>query len=279
MARAAKKKVTAGAGGGTDISSFFKKTPSKASISVVEDVKPSVSRPGLKSREAVSEQSVGSAVDPVVISDDEDTPPSPTIRKRKTPPTVVDEITRLPTSPGAGPSRLPTVADEEVNAKGRSPIASLPDFHTPEKWPEIINVAPDATEDEIDGHETDDSKGTQDPGDDYDDPALDDSGVDMEVMDVDEEPVIVPSGTPEPGAIGQPVPAVPGSPAVDLSMEWSEGDDEGMGMEEDEDEVAEQAQAKASRAKAAARKGEQLQECPVCGKSLKGKPNTVGHLQ
>lgn len=278
MARAVKKKATVGPGGGPDISSFFKKTPSRASITAGEDVKTTLSRPSLKSREAVSEQSAGSAVDPVVISDDEDLPPSPTFTKRKTPPAVEDEVTRLPTSPGAGPSRLPAVSVKESSAAKRSPIASQPGFQTPKSWPEIINVGANGTEDEIDGNETDDSKGTQDPGDDYDDPALDDSGLDMDVMEVDEEPVVEPSGSPEPPGVAPeslPPLAVSGSTTVDLSMEWSEGDDEGMGMEEDEDEVAEQAQAKLSQAKSATRKTDKLQECPVCGKSLKGKPNTV----
>jgi hypothetical protein len=59
--------------------------------------------------------------------------------------------------------------------------------------------------------------------------------------------------------------------ALDLEMEWDEGDDEGMGMEEEGDDLPEIKLRPASKRD----RNEKVTECPVCGVSLRGKVNTV----
>ncbi|WRT69748.1 uncharacterized protein IL334_006739 [Kwoniella shivajii] len=265
-----------------NILSFFSKTPtprrtssaSKNELFVqVEDVKPSLHDRKGKGR---PKSLFGSIEDPVVISDDEDILPvsspyqiSPIMKKRK--------LTAI--SLGAGPS----ASKEKENENDIPlPFPGYPGFKTPATWPEVINVG-----ELLDGDEGDDDEGedgippsdedgnrTQDP-EEGDDAENDDSGIDMEVDQQQIQETIepqIPQGDIPRKQFDQ------GDDDFDMAEEWEEPEDEGMGMDEDgegDDEgsiISEPINRSRSRNQP---KGKNMTECPVCGKSLKGKVDTV----
>lgn len=295
-----------------DISNFFRKTPSdqsevprKASRgTVLEDIKPNVSVKAANGRSRKGkEKAVGgdSSADPVVISsDEEDALVRSTEARAKRQRTVQSPVPALPCSPGAGPSRsrspLPTNACSPASKTfGPSPppsvpsdpprpvFAGAPDFQPPPTWPNIINTASNPLEDMEDddegvvdvGGDTDsqhpgmfeeDDNATQDPGDDRDDPEVDDSGVDMGVEEI-------PPERPEPDSDLE-LAGGPRRKSIDLTMEWDEGDDEGMGMEEPDD--CDDPPSKTGRVADTNRtNGDPSDKCPVCSASIKGKTKTV----
>ena len=255
----------------------------------------------------------GSEHDPVVISDDEDTPAISKRPKRRrvsnklpqhsmstekaasSPELLVDTFaggdtnfepdTELGTSVIAGTSRSHATAGPSRSTTARKspsssttgppssprrpytlspqlahPFPGSPQFSPPRTWPQIVNTGPLLSDP---GDPISDDEVTQDPEDDRDDPANDDSGLELDTEEPFEMlPVVQP---PEhPGALG-----VPG-------MEWDEGDDEGMGMEEDDeggDEASEIVETPPLRFRVV--DVGKMTECPICGKSLKGKVNMV----
>jgi hypothetical protein len=58
--------------------------------------------------------------------------------------------------------------------------------------------------------------------------------------------------------------------SIDLTMEWDEGDDEGMGMEEPDDYDD-----PPDRPTRLGKSGGKVAKCPVCSKSMKGKKENV----
>lgn len=212
-----------------------------------------------------------SSTDPVVISDDDDgddrlvsEPRSAVKRQRRSSPSP-PLASFLPQSPGAGPSRRPVLTcspppeldldPTPVEIKELPPpIASVPDFRPPPSWPTIINTAdieePEGRAEEdgvVDVDYDDVDKDSQHPSmfdeselQDGEEEPPDDTGqaepeevIDVEgvgVGDPDEITEIPPDsdghGNGDTGRIAGT------AQTFDLSMEWDEGDDEGMGMEE-----------------------------------------------
>ena len=199
--------------------------------------------------------------------------------------------------PVAGPSRSPSIGDPSrspsvptVSAQypvpspsrspGRStwlsqlpplqhPFPGRPEYVCPPTWPQIVNTAaqPDDYDDlEADGcSDSYSNKGRgQVPKGEHNPSADVDSDLDLEAEDLIEE---VPVAEPpvEPSGIGDP------------ASEWDEGDDEGMGMEEDEeggeDETA--AIVEIQTPKRPMKAVGKVDECPMCGKSLKGQVKSV----
>lgn len=180
----------------------------------------------------------------------------------------------LDSSPGAGPSRLGScspsirpVAGPPLPPKpeeSRPAFEGVPEFKPPPTWPNIINTALDLDQEYDDGvnanvdGNSDNDADSQHPGM-FDEDVLDD-GSDPEA----EVPAIE---QPEPENLGH----MRGG-SIDLTMEWDEGDDEGMGMEEpdDYDDPPE-------RSYRRPRKGVngKVGKCPVCSKSMKGKKENV----
>lgn len=296
-----------------DISNFFRKTPSDQSVprrasgngTVLEDIKPNVTV-NARSRKG-KEKVVGgdTSADPVVISSDEDDSPVNTVRAKRqrtaTVPRTPVPVPDLPCSPGAGPSRSRSPLPELASCSpppgrfGPSPpprpesprpaFAGLPDFQPPPAWPSIINTASNpqdiyddnaADDDDVVGLDNgddadsqhpgmfeEDDTATQDPGDDRDDAEADDSGLDIPVEEVPpDQPDLLPNGTRR------------GS--IDLTMEWDEGDDEGMGMEEPDD-YDDPPNRPGSRGGAKRNGVLQSDNCPVCSASMKGKAKNVSH--
>lgn len=254
------------------------------------------------------------SADPVVISsDDEDQPPSVAKRQRRTmvKSPSPDTAAVLPSSPGAGPSRSrsksrdvpgrscspprvgygPTPPPEPEAT--RPPFAGVPDFQPPDKWPQIINTAEDLAPDDEDGdgsredmdldfdadsqhpgmfeEEEEDGEGEdgdsggqereQNVGHDSSVPAV----VDVDGDEVEEIPPERPTETCGDSRGG----------SIDLTMEWDEGDDEGMGMEEPDDhDDPPSRSASRTGAVAGAPKGK-LEKCPMCSKPMKGKASHV----
>jgi hypothetical protein len=193
-----------------------KKTPSKQGSNLLNFfAKPNEpAAPGTKRRSTVSDVKPvinggkgkgSSAVDPLVISDDEE-----------------------PKINGAKRRKL---SDEVVPP----PIVAFPSFTPPPNWPGIINTAP---VEEPEGYE--DGEGyNRDPDGDGSQLA-----VDEEDLAEEEIPEDMPSLEGDAMQdLGESVPVVDdgievtgqAEPPLDLGMQWDEGDDEGMGMEEDDE--------------------------------------------
>ncbi len=140
------------------------------------------------------------------------------------------------------------------------PFPGKPEFMPPPTWPQIINTA---FEPEQKGDAFSDDARTRDPDDDQDDPALDDSGLELEPEESTEAIPIIP-------------PVLDPGGAPDLAFEWDEGNDEGMGMEEDEEGGDEASEIVGTPPPKLWTKGVgKVTECPICGTSMKGKANTV----
>ena len=165
----------------------------------------------------------------------------------------------------------------------------MPQFQPPPTWPGIVNTAErDLEEDNIlnidedgDGSvraESDDEaiqeEEAGDNGPTSDIPVEEDMD-DVMMIEPHPPPVRTPSTTTR-----LPAPEVSEAEEMnfDMAMQWDEPEDEGMGMEEEGDEEASDIIAtpppviiKRKRGD----KGGKMEECPVCGKSLKGKMPTV----
>jgi DNA cross-link repair 1A protein len=150
----------------------------------------------------------------------------------------------------------------------------MPDFQAPPTWPNIINTAVDLDEEEdFDGtRDTDadsqhpgmfDEDDTGQDGDDGDDPQEAGSEVEVPLIEQPENENL--AGFSRGGSI-------------DLTMEWDEGDDEGMGMEEP-DYYDEPPNRSAKRLGTGPKKsnGKLVEKCPVCSQSMKGKKDNVSH--
>lgn len=284
-----------------DIKSFFRKTPSDQAVprkssngAALEDVKPNVSldskRKNGGSRKGKEKAVIGgdNSADPVVISSDEDdNTPAKRQRTVRSPTLHVD---RPPASPGAGPSRSrsppilingscspqPKVFGPTPPPKPESPrpaFEGVPNFQPPPNWPSIVNTASNP-EEELDEDEDDrggDDADSQHPGmfdeDDQGEPDVDDGdGAEIEVdgETVEEVPPERPAET-----LG-----APRGESLDLTMEWDEGDDEGMGMEEPDD-YDDRPSRPGSRVGAKSKNGEKVDKCPMCSKSMKGQSGAV----
>ncbi len=280
-------------------------------VDVKPDIKGSVKSTTRRTEEKPTRR--GSERDPVVISDDEETLASSNGAKRRRLAsksiaalhptdsatsaqyldiTLSEEPSSAPpnetvASPVAGPSRLPfparpsrsssptvLVASPPADVPSPSPRRSfistpqppstfpgIPGFSPPPSWPQIINTA-QALDDP--GDATSDDNRALDVGVGQDGRADEDAAL---VSDTEEAVEALPSMEPpvDPGAMR------------DQGMEWDEGDDEGMGMEEDEegrdDEASEIVETPPLKIKPKAMG--KMTECLLCGKSLKGKVNTV----
>jgi DNA cross-link repair 1A protein len=291
-----------------DISSFFRKPSVDQSIhqncNGHGDVKPDIiSTNGraigsLASRKG-KEKAVGgdTSADPVVISSDEEGEAKngganrSKRQKIAEVPTRPTEVFDVPSSPGAGPSRSPSVRScspkppppttNDVADGDRPSFAGVPQFQPPPNWPHIINTAEDLDEDgdddriDVDGDIDADSQhpGMFDEDDEAQDPGNDGDGAEDDEM-----------GSEVPG-IEQPeeenLAAVPRGGSIDLTMEWDEGDDEGMGMEEpdDYDDPPIPSKKQSGNGKGGrGGKGKQVDKCPVCSTSMKGKKDNVRAL-
>jgi hypothetical protein len=276
MARGTPRKVNGGAKPKTaDISSFFR-TPSdqsKKSKGSTDDIKPSLtsrisngSCSKAKGKERVS--GGDTSADPVVISSDEEGDCArPKRQKTVASPSPV-EI--LDSSPVAGPSRLGSCSPPSRPISGPAPpptcdearpaFAGVPEFKAPPTWPNIINTALDLDEEYDDGvprdGNSDNDADSQHPGM-FDEDLVDDgSDPEAEVPRIEQ---------PEAENLGH---ARGGS--IDLTMEWDEGDDEGMGMEEPDDYDD-----PPDRPTRLGKSGGKVGKCPVCSRSMKGKKENV----
>lgn len=190
------------------------------------------------------------------------------------------------------------------------PIDAAPGWRPPKTWPDIVNTSnlsevgddedvDHAEDDGSDGHDDDSLVGREDGHEeteeatmaDEDNEVVDsgekpiedgDEAADSEFEILEQEPIDIDLGD-ERQASTTPVPrsraredetedeAADALGALDLEMEWDEGDDEGMGMEEEGDDLPEVTLRPASKRD----RNEKVTECPVCGVSLRGKVNTV----
>ncbi|OCF43848.1 DNA cross-link repair 1A protein [Kwoniella heveanensis CBS 569] len=280
--RPAASPKNSGSGSG-NILNFFTKTPTRrtsTNASTVEHeavkVEPLTFIPTLSTDRKGKGKAVplnGSVEDPVVISDDEDEilalPPPPTVPRSKR------QKVQSP-FPVAGPSRSP-----ELTKPSASP--GHPEFEPPPTWPEVINVGasshlePDemGDDEDEDGIPPSDEDGnrTQDPAE-GDDGENDDSGLDMDIDEVQAIPE--PIHTIHPDGMGH-VQSNGGGVDQDMDIEWEEPEDEGMGMEEDEgdDEASVISEPVGRGKKRNFNGGVKVNACPVCGMSLKGKVDKV----
>jgi hypothetical protein len=289
MARGTPRKVNGGAKSAktADISTFFR-TPSdqskKPNGRSTTDIKPFLSSNGNSSKtcnpsatKTGKDKAIGgdTSADPVVISSDEEGEGTRSKRQkvvRSPPPVELVEV--LDSSPGAGPSRLGSCSPPPRPVAGpalppkpetaRPAFEGVPDFQAPPTWPDIINTALDLEEEYDDGvnnGNSDNDADSQHPGmfdedvaDDGSDPGADVPGIEQ----------------PENENLGH---ARGGS--IDLTMEWDEGDDEGMGMEEPDDyDDPPDRPSKRPGQRAAGEVG----KCPVCDKSMKGKKDNVSRI-
>ena len=225
----------------------------------------------------------GSEVDPVVISDDEDPIDlvDPKRRKVSLPlnPSNSMEVDVSSTRPSHLPRQScpPPPAPPPVTRS--DPFPNLPAFKPPSTWPDIVNTADVEVEVEadIDGDGSvremvsDDGKEPHDPGDGTNGIEKDDYGLQMPMDDV---PEIMQSTVPLPRR--DSTSSKKGWLGGDFDMVWDEPEDEGMGMEEDGDDGASEIVETPPPVKR--NRGEQsdkVSDCPICGKSLKGKTNNV----
>ena len=285
MARATPKKANGGAktAKNADISTFFR-TPSdqskKPNGRSTEDSKPSLTPCNGHSRHSNGsitkakgkERVTGgdTSADPVVISSDEEGEVKAKRQKTARSPSPVEV---LDSSPGAGPSRLGSCSPPirpvagpalpPVPEKHRPAFEGVPEFQAPPTWPNIINTALDLSEEYDDGANasgdgnSDNDADSQHPGM-FDEDLVDDGS--------DPEADVPAIEQPEDENLG-PARGV----SIDLTMEWDEGDDEGMGMEEpdDYDDPPDRS------AKRPGQRGGKVGKCPVCAKSMKGKKDNV----
>lgn len=204
----------------------------------------------------------GSARDPVIIvdSDEEDIAPidvKPTMVSPPLPEPLIVDV------PMAGPSRLPrSISPIPVNEPPHNPFPNLPDFKPPSTWPTIVSTA-DQEEENLEYDDNRDGSVIDVDSDDDLDETIDD-----EIEISNPHPVL--SSHP----LTVPAPAG-GLDEFDPGLEWDEPD-EGMGMEEEGDEEASDIIATpppvVKRRKLNGSTGK-MEECPVCGKSLRGQPN------
>jgi hypothetical protein len=286
MARGTPKKVNGGPKPKTaDISSFFR-TPSDQSKKPhgrsTDDIKPILKSTGSNSKILNGSAAKGkckekvmggdTSADPVIISSDEEGECKRSKRQKtiKSPSPV--EI--LDSSPGAGPSRLgscsppirpvagPPLPPKPADDEARPAFAGVPDFQAPPTWPSIINTALDLTEEYDDGVDTN-ADGNSDNDADSQHPGM----FDEDLVDDGSDPAAdVPAiEQPEEGNLGHTR-----GVGIDLTMEWDEGDDEGMGMEEPDDYDD-----PPDRPVRPAQRGGKVGKCPVCSKSMKGKKENV----
>lgn len=265
---------------------------------------------GKSSRKGKERASGGdTSADPVVISSDEegDVGAASNLKKQRIVPEVArpTEVCDVPSSPGAGPSRSqsrsppvrscspPPAGSRHVAENGapRPSFAQIPDFQAPPAWPKIINTAIDLDEEQdphddridVDGDmDIDIDADSQHPGMfDEDDNPTRDSGDDNDTLDPEGDEDL---GMEMPGIEQPEVENLAGKSrggSIDLTMEWDEGDDEGMGMEEPDDYEDRPTRFLPKPGKARGRgngKDKQVDACPVCSQSMKGKKDDVSRL-
>ncbi|WVQ78981.1 hypothetical protein IAT38_001073 [Cryptococcus sp. DSM 104549] len=206
----------------------------------------------------------GSANDPVVISDDDDITPLPG-------PSTAQPNPKRRKINSLAPSRqsTPSTPSSPKSTVCPPPFAGHPEFKPPPSWPQIINTAePPSDEEDVPPSDEDDAR-TQDPGEGQ--MEEDDSGLEMEDDDQSSRRRRVElerreSGRSSVGGAGD--------------MGWEEPEDEGMGMEDEDDvgddvTVVDEPVSRKGTEKETIAQGDKVDQCPVCGASLKGKVNTV----
>lgn len=304
MARATTKKPNgvAKTAKTADISTFFRKPSSDQSAhqncNVHGDIKPDINpvsgrTNGSNTSRKGKERALGgdTSADPVVISSDEEGEAKSRPKRQKIVetewPARQPVAADIPSSPGAGPSRSPSIrscspkelrsASKETSEHVRPPFAGLPAFQPPPSWPRIINTAEDLNDDDdddrIDG-DGDNDADSQHPGmfdedeNDTQDPGDDGQVVDDEVSSTEAPPIEQPEE--------ENLAAVSRGGSIDLTMEWDEGNDEGMGMEEPDDYDDPPVPSRKQSGKGArGGKAKQVDKCPVCSTSMKGKKDNV----
>ncbi|ORX37648.1 DNA repair metallo-beta-lactamase-domain-containing protein [Kockovaella imperatae] len=311
MARTTPRKKSESTSGHGNILSFFKKDTTSDPSSQrrklpdvkpeIEDVGSSGRRPREESRvmdrkgkSKATESTPGSAIDPVVISDDDD---EPSLSKRQR---VEDEprnedaagpsrppARRSCTSPSqivgsASPPKASSVELDHIGSSRATPIVkppeptliappdpfpNIPGFKPPSIWPDIVNTGVQPDEDaRTENH--DDADGSQRGMND-----------DIEEEDfVEELPGFEDSANIRVNHLQEPPPpnTAPLDNFSDFGMDWHEPEDEGMGMDEDEDgddgfsEIVETPPMRSRHLP----KGK-VTSCPICSTSLKGKSQAV----
>ena len=303
MARATpKKKASANASGSGNILSFFNKTDQKGSAtSGIVKAEPVESSPSNTTRgtskanpRGKTTAEVGSVADPVIISDDDEPIIVASNTKRRR--TSVDRAASSghftvdqAIFPEAGPSRsprdpTPDGTTETTPVEDRPPFPAVPGFQKPATWPEIINTASGAEDDENVLNLDEDGDGSvilqESDGEDDIPGAMMDDGTEEDAGEIMPSP-IAPTKAMEqssPLASTSRHPLLDGEDDFDPGLVWDEPEDEGMGMEEEGDEEASEIIATpppVTMKRKRAGTGEKVDECPVCGKSLKGKISTV----
>ncbi|RXK36592.1 DNA cross-link repair 1A protein [Tremella mesenterica] len=261
-----------------DIAQFFSKPESStpARNTKLDRTLPSCppNRPVAPVGKVKKRPSGGSETNPLIISDDEvssdvqDTNTT-TKTKRKTSPVSLQPDT-------GESSTTSSSAVEKETVDGRRPFVGLPNSELPPTWPNIVNTA----EQDID--EVDDaSDGLKIDLDTYD--SENDSSAGNVSIDEDERQKPEGEKRREEKEVVELQPHIPDGRAeqdlaqrtVDLSLDWIEGDEEGMGMEEEEEDFELQSRERRKARKVKVNEGTKMTECPICGVSLKGKVDTV----
>jgi len=307
MARATPKKANGGVKSAktADISSFFKPPSAKKSngkalnASTCDDIKPDLfcsnrrSSGNVKTGQNGKDKAVGgdTSADPVVISSDEEGDSGSRPKKQKTVASPTRPVEVMDSSPGAGPSRLGSCSPPVQAIAGTGPparedrpaFAGVPDFEPPPSWPNIINTAIDLEEEYDDGRVNGDENNDADSQH----PGMfeeDDGGAQIsedEQGDADGDGAMN-RDDPEADALEAPMIEQPENEnlagtsrggSIDLTMEWDEGDDEGMGMEEPDD--YDDPPNKSEKRLGTKGGGAKVNKCPVCSQSMKGKKANV----
>ena len=308
MARSTPKKKPEATKSTGNILSFFK---TDAGVSAVgrrgSDVKPEIDkRPGQpsfsranghrssqkdhKGKQKADLNGLGSAGDPLVISDDDE--PSTSKRRKVDPvgdatldagpfkllrsqssslslrpePTLTKDITPF------GPEPPPT---DPILVDPPDPFPNLPGFTAPPTWPSVVNTGgesygvdgeDDAMEEEGESADHDDADGSQKGMNDEVEDSLDDTddivGIDAPM---DGSPAVVAS---LPSFNGVAIDTM-----SDLGMDWHEPEDEGMGMDEDGDEDVTEIVTPPPRSSLLSTG--KVTSCPICKASMKGKAKAV----
>jgi len=294
MARATPKRKSADSStpSGT-LLNFFQKSGSKSNVKQEQtedsDITPT-RRGSIKARPSAPDH--GSKGDPVVISDDDE----PVLISSRPRPKSASPIPSAQAPCEAGPSRprqtpspiaaktLPTPVQED-----RNPFQGMPQFQPPPTWPGIVNTAErDLDVDHILNIDEDGDGSVRAESDDeaIQEEETGDNGPTSDIPveeDMDDVMMIEPHPPPvrTPSTMTRlPAPEVSEAEEMDLdmAMQWDEPEDEGMGMEEEGDEEASDIIATPPPVVIKRKRGDKggkTEECPVCGKSLKGKMPTV----
>jgi DNA cross-link repair 1A protein len=222
----------------------------------------------------------GTAFDPVVISDDDDivevTPaPKKSSVARVRPAEEVEVDDDLPGPSVRKRSPSPQVPPQQSPP---NPFPNLPGFKQPPTWPQIVNTA----DIEEDSHLSDGDGSVKAPSEAGDASDDEDRMQDPEILE-DEDFIVYDADEKAGSKLDSTSLAFEADPrgsmgGLDMDMVWDEPEDEGMGMEEEGDDDLSEVIATPPPVSMKRKRGpanEKVDECPVCQRSLKGKPNAV----